>query len=104
MGLPYATGFGVRADLLTPDLDIPTFWQGVQVQPNPVHGYRNIFAIFEVTEPIDVAASRATANTDWGDGGTPQYYVPGVSPVDGTGGMDTSVPSGIKEVHRVNYN
>ncbi|WP_109077890.1 RHS repeat-associated core domain-containing protein [Aggregatibacter kilianii] len=51
-------------------------WEGLQVEPHPVHGYRGQFGVYEVTSPTRVATASTLANPQYGAGGLPQVFMP----------------------------
>jgi RHS repeat-associated protein len=85
MGEPYPTGFAVPEG--TPHNvghDKQALWEGVQVIPNPQHGFRSKVGYYELQEDTVVSTSVALANPhtvagSGGGGGLTQYYIPGVS-------------------------
>jgi hypothetical protein len=51
-------------------------FQGLQVAPNPVHGYRPGMTAYEVIGDVPAAFGRALANPQHGSGGLPQIFLP----------------------------
>jgi len=76
MGEPGIAGFAIPADMAGGDA--ATVWRGVQVEPHPTFGYRTTLGIYEMTGPTEAAYSYALRNWQFGDGGAPQFYIPGV--------------------------
>jgi RHS repeat-associated protein len=50
--------------------------QGLQIQPNPVHGYRGSVCIYKVTKSTSAAFGTTYANPQFGNGGLPQLFIP----------------------------
>lgn len=53
-----------------------TLWDGLQVMPNPVRGYRTQVQIFRLTQDLPAAFGTTYANPQYGAGGIPQIYIP----------------------------
>jgi hypothetical protein len=51
-------------------------FEGLQVEKNPIHGYRGNMQGYKVTTDIDAAFGVTKANPQFGKGGLPQVYVP----------------------------
>ena len=68
----YTTGSAIRraGDSAT---DI---FQGLQVAPHPIHGYRPGMTAYEVMDDIPAAFGRTSANPQNGAGGLPQIVIP----------------------------
>ena len=58
--------------------DATTIFEGLQVEKNPIHGYRGEMQGYLFNEDIASAYGIAEANPQFGKGGLPQYYVPDV--------------------------
>ena len=68
----YTTGSAIRR---TGDSAADIF-QGLQVAPHPVHGYRPALTAYEVIDDIPAAFGRTLANPQNGAGGLPQIVIP----------------------------
>ena len=58
--------------------DAITIFEGLQVEKNPIHGYRSEMQGYLFNEDIVSAHGITNANPQFGKGGLPQYYVPDV--------------------------
>lgn len=58
--------------------DATKIFEGLQVEKNPIHGYRGNMQGYKVTTDIDAAFGITKANPQFGKGGLPQVYVPNV--------------------------
>jgi len=54
-------------------------FQGIQVAPHRVHGYRPAMTAYEVIDDVPAAFGRTLANPQYGAGGLPQVVVPDFS-------------------------
>ena len=59
--------------------DATTVFEGLQVEKNPIHGYRGEMQGYLFNEDIASAYGITNANPQFGKGGLPQYYVPNVN-------------------------
>jgi hypothetical protein len=57
-------------------LDARTLFEGLQVAPHPVHGYRPSVVAYEVLEEAPAAFGIVRANPQFGAGGYPQLFIP----------------------------
>ena len=55
-----------------------TIFEGLQVEKNPIHGYRGEMQGYLFNEDVASAYGITNANPQFGNGGLPQYYVPDV--------------------------
>ena len=55
-----------------------TIFEGLQVEKNPMHGYRGEMQGYLFNEDVASAYGITNANPQFGNGGLPQYYVPDV--------------------------
>jgi RHS repeat-associated protein len=81
MGEPGVTGFATTPQAVKAcNNSRSAIFQGLQVAPHPVHGYRPTEGLYELTEDTPVAAATALANPQVTNppsaGGLPQYYIP----------------------------
>lgn len=51
-------------------------FEGLQVEKNPIHGYRGNMQGYKTTKDIRVAYGITKANPQFGQGGLPQIFVP----------------------------
>ena len=58
--------------------DATKLFEGLQVEKNPIHGYRGEMQGYIFNEDVASAYGIANANLQFGKGGLPQYYVPDV--------------------------
>lgn len=58
--------------------DATKLFEGLQVEKNPIHGYRGEMQGYIFNEDIASAYGITNANPQFGKGGLPQYYVPDV--------------------------
>ena len=58
--------------------DATTIFEGLQVEKNPIHGYRGEMQGYLFNEDVASAYGITNANPQYGKGGLPQYYVPDV--------------------------
>jgi len=58
--------------------DATAIFEGLQVEKNPIHGYRGEMQGYLFNEDIASAYGIANANPQFGKGGLPQYFVPDV--------------------------
>ncbi|WP_255377792.1 hypothetical protein, partial [Listeria sp. ILCC796] len=56
--------------------DATKIYEGLQVEKNPVHGYRGEMQGYKVTKNTDAAFGKTKANPQYGKGGLPQVFVP----------------------------
>jgi hypothetical protein len=81
MGEPGVTGFATTPEAVKACGESRSkIFQGLQVAPHPVHGYRGTEGLYELTEDTPVASATALANPHVTNppsaGGLPQYYIP----------------------------
>ncbi len=77
VGEPHPGGFFTTADAVASvGGGRRAVFEGVQVRPSKQHGYRSTMGIYEFTADTPAATSTTRANTDYGTGGLPQFYVP----------------------------
>lgn len=55
-----------------------TIFEGLQVEKNPIHGYRSEMQGYLFNEDVASAYGITNANPQFGNGGLPQYYVPDI--------------------------
>ena len=53
-------------------------FEGLQVEKNPIHGYRGTMQGYKVIKDVNVAFGITKANPQFGKGGLPQVFVPNV--------------------------
>ena len=58
--------------------DATKLFEGLQVEKNPIHGYRGEMQGYIFNEDVASAYGITNANPQFGKGGLPQYYVPDV--------------------------
>ncbi len=58
--------------------DATNVFEGLQVEKNPIHGYRGEMQGYVFNEDIASAYGITNANPQFGKGGLPQYFVPDV--------------------------
>ena len=58
--------------------DATKLFEGLQVEKNPIHGYRGEMKGYIFNEDVASAYGITNANPQFGKGGLPQYYVPDV--------------------------
>ena len=58
--------------------DATKLFEGLQVEKNPIHGYRGEMQGYVFNEDVASAYGITNANPQFGKGGLPQYYVPDV--------------------------
>ena len=58
--------------------DATKLFEGLQVEKNPIHGYRGEMQGYIFNEDVVSAYGITNANPQFGKGGLPQYYVPNV--------------------------
>lgn len=58
--------------------DATKLFEGLQVEKNPIHGYRGKMQGYIFNEDVASAYGITNANPQFGKGGLPQYYVPDV--------------------------
>ena len=58
--------------------DATNVFEGLQVEKNPIHGYRGEMQGYVFNEDIASAYGITNANPQFGKGGLPQYYIPNV--------------------------
>lgn len=58
--------------------DVTKLFEGLQVEKNPIHGYRGEMQGYIFNEDVASAYGITNANPQFGKGGLPQYYVPDV--------------------------
>ena len=58
--------------------DATKIFEGLQVEKNPIHGYRGEMQGYIFNEDVASAYGITNANPQFGKGGLPQYYVPNV--------------------------
>ena len=73
---PGQTAWYTTAEMLeTSGYSYKDLYDGLQITPDPVRGYRQFITEYEVTEDVVVATGKALANTTEGNGGYIQYYI-----------------------------
>ena len=55
-----------------------TLFEGLQVKPHPIHGFRGQVSGYQFTKTVTVGYGQALANPQFGSGGLDQFYVPNV--------------------------
>ena len=55
-----------------------TLFEGLQVKPHPIHGFRGQVSGYRFTQTVTVGYGQALANPQFGPGGLDQFYVPNV--------------------------
>ncbi len=73
--------------------DATTIFEGLQVEKNPIHGYRGEMKGYMFNEDVLGAYGIVKANPQFGKGGLPQYYIPNVQEL-----IDTEVLVPIKSI------
>lgn len=58
--------------------DATKIFEGLQVEKNPIHGYRGTMQGYKATVDIEAAFGITRANPQFGKGGLPQVFVPNV--------------------------
>ena len=66
-----------------------TIFEGLQVEKNPIHGYRGEMQGYLFNEDIASAYGITNANPQFGNGGLPQYYIPDVQDLISKGILTT---------------
>lgn len=76
-GEPNGTEFFTTLDAIElSGRDAANLFEGLQVEENPVHGYREKMEGYMFNEDVVCAYGIAKANPQFGEGGLPQYFVP----------------------------
>lgn len=76
-GLPGQSNFYTTiSGLSRTGLSATSLWEGLQVQPNAVLGYRGSVGIYEITRSTSAAFGTTYANPAFGGGGLPQIFIP----------------------------
>ena len=70
--------FTTRAAIEQCGREATAIFEGLQVEKNPIYGYRGTMQGYIVSEDIKVAYGLAEANPQFGKGGLPQLFVPNV--------------------------
>lgn len=55
-----------------------TLFEGLQVKPHPIHGFRGQVSGYRFTQTVTVGYVQVLANPQFGPGGLDQFYVPNV--------------------------
>ena len=58
------------------DCNAQKLFEGLQVEKNPVHGYRGTMQGYKLSEDVDAAGGLAKSNPQFGYGGLPQQFIP----------------------------
>lgn len=78
-GEPNGTEYFTTLDAIEKaDRNATNIFEGLQVEKNPIHGYRGEMQGYVFNEDIASAYGITNANPQFGKGGLPQYYVPNV--------------------------
>ncbi|MBO5239218.1 MAG: hypothetical protein J6B50_10680 [Lachnospiraceae bacterium] len=78
-GEPNGTEYFTTLDAIEQsERNATTIFEGLQVEKNPIHGYRGEMQGYLFNEDVASAYGITNANPQFGNGGLPQYYVPDV--------------------------
>lgn len=78
-GEPNGTGYFTTLDAVeSSGRNAQTLFEGLQVQPHEIYGYRGQVSGYRFTQTVTVGYGQALANPQFGAGGLDQYYVPNV--------------------------
>ena len=78
-GEPNGTEYFTTLDAIEQSgIDATKLFEGLQVEKNPIHGYRGEMQGYIFNEDVASAYGITNANPQFGKGGLPQYYVPDV--------------------------
>jgi hypothetical protein len=78
-GEPYGTEyFTTKSAIERSGMDATKIFEGLQVEKNPIHGYRGTMQGYKFNEDIAAAFGITKANPQFGQGGLPQIFVPNV--------------------------
>lgn len=78
-GEPNGTEYFTTLDAIEQSDKVATkIFEGLQVEKNPIHGYRGIMQGYIFNDDVASAYGITYANTQFGAGGLPQYYIPNV--------------------------
>ena len=78
-GEPNGTEYFTTLDAIEQSVrDATKLFEGLQVEKNPIHGYRGEMQGYIFNEDVASAYGITNANPQFGKGGLPQYYVPDV--------------------------
>ena len=68
--------FTTRSAIERSGYDANTVFEGLQVEKNPIHGYRSSMQGYKATVDLDAAFGITKANPQFGKGGLPQIFMP----------------------------
>ena len=78
-GEPNGTEYFTTLDAIEQSDKVATkIFEGLQVEKNPIHGYRGIMQGYIFNDDVASAYGITYANIQFGAGGLPQYYIPNV--------------------------
>ena len=78
-GEPNGTEYFTTLDAVeSSNRNATTLFEGLQVKPHPVHGFRGQVSGYRFTQTVTVGYGQALANPQFGPGGLDQFYVPNV--------------------------
>ncbi len=75
-GLPgQSEYYTINQTIIETDTMQVVYWESLQVKEHPEFGYRSMVGVFNMSDTIIVAISKALENTQYGEGGAWQIYV-----------------------------